>query len=289
MRMGYGNRMYLARDDGWHEPAFRDQVARTGWTWGTSALDFDNDGDSDLFAANGHASGESTKDYCSNFWTHDIYDASSEPDPALEALFAELGAPVAERRESWDGYQKKRLLVNRAGRGFVDAAFLLGVADEFDGRSAVGADLDLDGRVDLVVVEDRGAAGQKLHVVLNRLETGNAWIGVRLREYGRGVSPVGAAVRVRTPERTLVGRVVTGETLMGQHPPTLHFGLGKSPRVEALEVRFADGSECALREPAPGRYYEVPSPYEYGYQKDLGAVSKSQWTCLVARNSSSPS
>ena len=289
MRMGFGNRMYLARDDGWHEPEFRDQVARTGWTWGTSALDFDNDGDSDLFAANGHASGESTKDYCSNFWTHDIYDASSEPDPALEALFAEIGGPVAERRESWDGYQKNRLLANRGGRGFVDVAFLMGVADEFDSRSALGADLDRDGRVDLVVVEDHAAAGQRLHVYMNRLETGNSWIAVQLREQCRGISPVGATVRVRTPERTLVGRVVTGETLMGQHPPALHFGLGPSPRVESLEVRWADGSSCSLRDPEPGRTYEPPSPYEYGYQKDLGEVSKSQWTCLVARNSSSPS
>ena len=62
-------------------PDFAAQVARTGWTWGTTAFDFDNDGDPDLFAANGHQSGESTQDYCSNFWSHDIYDGGSEPDP----------------------------------------------------------------------------------------------------------------------------------------------------------------------------------------------------------------
>ncbi len=35
--------------------------------------------------------------------------------------------------------------------GFVNVAFLLGVAEEFDSRSAVSADLGLDGKVDLVV------------------------------------------------------------------------------------------------------------------------------------------
>jgi hypothetical protein len=289
MRMAYGNRMYLADDGGWREPDFRDEVARTGWTWGTTAFDFDNDGDPDLFAANGHASGESTKDYCSNFWTHDIYDGASEPDPALASLFSELGEAVAQGRESWDGYQKNRLLLNRSGRGFADVAFLLGVADEFDSRSAVSADLDLDGRMDLVVVEDRGAAGQRLHVYRNRLETGNRWIGVRLREEGRGISPVGAKVTLRTSERTQVARVVTGETLMGQHPAALHFGLGPSQRPLSLEVRWVDGSSCELRDPEPGRTHQPPSPYAYGYQKDLGSESKSQWTCLVARNSSSPS
>ncbi len=257
MRMAFGNRMYLARDGGFEEPAFREQVARTGWTWGTTALDFDNDGDPDLFAANGHASGESTTDYCSTFWTHDIYDGASEPDPELGRLFAEIGGAVAEGRESWDGYQKKQLLMNRAGKGFVSVAFLLGVADEWDGRSALSDDLDQDGKVDLVVVEDHGARGQKLHVYSNRLETGNSWIGVRLREEGGGTSPVGASVVVRTPEQLHVGRVVTGETLMGQHPTRLHFGLGRSTRVLSIEVRWADGSSRVIRDPELERYHLV--------------------------------
>jgi hypothetical protein len=257
MRMAFGNRMYLAGPDGWREPEFREQVARTGWTWGTTALDFDNDGDRDLFAANGHASGESTRDYCSTFWTHDIYDGASEPDPALAELFAEIGGGVAKGTESWDGYQKNQLLMNLGGKGFVEIAFLLGVADEFDSRSALSDDLDGDGRVDLVVVEDHGEKGQRLHVYRNRLETGNAWIGVRLQEEGGGVSPVGAKVVVRTPEQTHVGRIVTGETLMSQHPTALHFGLGRPARVESIEVRWANGRSRRIRDPEPGRVHLV--------------------------------
>jgi len=139
----------------------------------------------------------------------------------------------------------------------VNVAFLLGVADEWDGRSALSDDLDQDGKVDLIVVEDHGARGQKLHVYRNRLETGNAWIGVRLREEGGGISPVGASVVVRTPEQTHVGRVVTGETLMGQHPTTLHFGLGRRARVLSIEVRWVDGSSRVIREPELGRYHLV--------------------------------
>ena len=257
MRMAFGNRMYLASDSGWREPEFRDQVARTGWTWGTTAFDFDNDGDPDLFAANGHASGESSADYCSNFWRHDIYDAKSEPDPELGRLFAEEMRDLAEGRQSWDGHQKNRLLMNRSGKGFVEAAFLLGVADEFDARSALSEDFDRDGRVDLLVVEDHGALGQKLHVYRNRLETAGSWIGVLLREQGPGLSPVGARVVVRTPGRRHVARVVTGETLMGQHSTTLHFGLGDAPRVDSIEVRWPNGASRLLQHPEPGRYHLV--------------------------------
>ena len=184
MRMALGNRMYLAADAGWQQPEFYAQVARTGWTWGTTAFDFDNDGDPDIFAANGNESGESTKDYCTNFWTHDIFDGESEPDDTLEDLFNEVGSGFIVGEESWDGYQKNHLLMNRGGEAFVNVAFLLGLADEFDSRSAVSGDLDLDGRVDLVVLENNEIEGQKLHIYRNQLETDHHWIGVQLREEG---------------------------------------------------------------------------------------------------------
>jgi hypothetical protein len=260
MRMAFGNRMYLAADDGWREPEFSAQVARTGWTWGTTAFDFDNDGDPDLFTANGHVSGESVKDYYHNFWCHDVYEGTSEPNEALGVLFAEKMRGLATGVESWDGHQKNQLLMNRSGKGFVNVAFLMGVADAFDGRSALSGDLDLDGLVDLVVVEDLATKGQKLHVYRNQLETQNTWIGVQLREEGGGVSPVGASVAVRTADRTHVGRVVTGDTIMGQHSPTLHFGLGRETRVDALEVRWPGGATRVLQNPEIGRYHYVAPP-----------------------------
>jgi hypothetical protein len=259
-RMAFGNRMYLAADDGWREPEFRSQVARTGWTWGTTAFDFDNDGDPDIFAANGHLSGESTEDYDDDFWLHDIYDGESSPNEALGILFGETAKGLRTGRESWDGYQKNHLLMNRRGTGFVNVAFLLGLAGEFDSRSAVSEDLDLDGRVDLVVVEDNGLRGQKLHIYRNQLETENAWIGIQLREQGKGISPVGASVTVRTAEQTHVGRVVTGETLMGQHSTTLHFGLGGSARVESIEVRWINGMTRIIRDPEINQYHFVQAP-----------------------------
>jgi len=257
MRMAFGNRMYLAGDGGWREPDFSEQVARTGWTWGTTAFDFDNDRDPDLFAANGHISGRSSKDFCVSFWCHDIYDATSKPNEALGLLMGKRMEALRTRTESWDGHQKNRLLMNLAGKGFVDVAFLLGVADSFDSRSAVSGDFDLDGRVDLAVVEDRGLGGERLHVYRNLLRTGNHWIGIRLREQGNGISPVGAFVSVRTAEQTHVGRIVTGETVMGQHPTTLHFGLGSSTRVESIEVHWANGMTRVVDDPEIDRYHLI--------------------------------
>jgi len=68
---------------------------------------------------------------------------------------------------------------------------------------------------------------------------------------------VGASVTVRTAEQTHVGRVVTGETLMGQHSTTLHFGLGGSARVESIEVRWINGMTRIIRDPEINQYHFV--------------------------------
>ena len=259
-RMGYGNRMYLSTDEGFVEPVFKDQVARTGWTWGMTPLDFDNDGDRDIFAANGNSSGASTKDHCTQFWCHDIYTNSSEIDPTRAKLFSQMQKGYVGRTESWDGYQKNPLLMNLGGTGFLNISFLMGVADQFDSRNVVSDDLDGDGRVDLLVVEDKWKKGQKLHVYRNVLETSHHWIGVRLREEGAGRSPIGARVTVHTSGGRQVGHIITGETLAAQHAPTIHFGLGDVSQVDRIEVRWVSGAVRRIENPAVNQYHLVEPP-----------------------------
>jgi hypothetical protein len=256
--MGYGSRMYLtASGDKFEQPDFRDQVNRTGWTWGSTNFDFDNDGDRDIFVGNGHSSGESTKDHCSHFWCHDIYTNDSSEDAARNELFNQVLGPYFDRRESWDGYQKNVLLMNLAGKGFTNIAWLLGVGHEYDARAVVSDDLDADGRVDLIVVEDRWRDGQLAHVYRNTLATPNHWIGVRLRDEGPDKSPLGCKVTVETPSGKHVGVVTSGDSIHAQHPPTLHFGLGPQERVDAIEVRWPGGQVRRVEKPAVDRYHSI--------------------------------
>ncbi len=259
MTMAYGNRMYVNRGPGRYEqPDFKDEVARTGWTWGTTSLDFDNDGDHDLFVANGHSSGTSTKDHCTHFWCHDIYKPLSKPDRAMHEVFQEIHKGYFDKSESWDGYQKSHLLMNLGGQGFTNIAFLMGVADQFDGRAALSDDLDGDGRMDLLVVEDRWQKGQVLHVYRNVLEQEHHWIGIRLQEEGPGRSPLGARVELETERGKKQVRVIAaGESIHGQHRPVAHFGLGKADAVEAIRVIWPGGQTRRLEKPAVDRYHSV--------------------------------
>src|SRR5688500_9462267 len=131
---------HLAR---FQQPPFKDDVARTGWSWGATAPDFDNDGDADLYVANGFISGDTCRDYCTNFWRRDIYLGDSNDNAALDNLFSQW-ARLGEM--SWNGFEHNVLLMNEGGAGFLNVAHLMDVAFEFDSRNVVGDDLDRDGK-----------------------------------------------------------------------------------------------------------------------------------------------
>lgn len=255
--MGFGNRLFVWRSGRFEQTAVRDQVARTGWSWGAVSLDFDNDGDRDIYVGNGHISGPSARDYCSHFWRHDIYSATSQPNPVWEELFQEEQQAFAQSG-SWNGYEHNVLLANLGDRGFANWGFLLGVACEFDTRSVVSHDIDEDGRVDLLVVQNSRGSPPILHVFRNHLESNHRWIAVRLEDRP-GRPALGTFVRVIHSGRSQVRAVVSGDSFTAQHPAILHFGLGNSNQVEQIEVHFTDGTLKSIVNPALDQVHPIPS------------------------------
>jgi len=135
----------LSTGSGFEQPPFNDQVARTGWSWGCTAFDFDNDADKDIYVANGHQSGKSAQDYCTTFWCHDIYTGDSQNDSSVEQLFSTSMAKLINREISWNGFEHNALLINRKEKGFFEAGFLMGIAFEGDGRVVLSDDFNNDG------------------------------------------------------------------------------------------------------------------------------------------------
>ncbi len=256
--MGYGNRMYLSTGNGFVQNPTNDQVARSGWSWGSTTFDPDNDGDQDLFIANGYQSGKSCKDYCTRYWTHDIYTGSSKPDPAVKELFGQSLAGLEKVDESWNGFEHDVLFMNFEGKEFLNLAFLLGVGFEFDSRAVVSADFDNDGRMDLLVEQfDRASKTYTLHLLKNEWPTDNHWIGLRLVDGGPGRSPMGAKITLLTPQGKRVAQNVSGHSVWSQHPNVVHWGLGKSSDVDAIEVRWPNGELTRLDKPAADKYHEA--------------------------------
>ena len=254
--MTYGNRLYIGGKTGFHQPDFSSDVARTGWSWGCSSADFDNDGDMDLYVANGHLSGNSALDYCTRFWCHDVYTGNSKPNETLDTFFSGTLRGLGSNY-SWNGFEHNHLFLNRDNTGFSNAAFLLSTAFEFDARSVVLADVDVDGRTDLLVVQyDAKARQQRLFVMRNQIQTKGNWVGLHIPDRP-GLPANGATVQLHTGNRNDVRQLVTGDSFTAQHPATAHFGLGENQMVDKLVIRWPSGKTVTLTQPAVGQYHRL--------------------------------
>ena len=75
-------------------------------------------------------SGTSCKDYCTEFWTHDVYIDGKLPVETTLAVFKEVKEQWGGKASSWNGFEKNVLYLNRGGTNFVNTAFLFGLAFE---------------------------------------------------------------------------------------------------------------------------------------------------------------
>ncbi len=261
--MTYGNRLYLARlGGGFEQTALSDSIARSGWSWGPAAADFDNDGFPDVYIANGQETKQTVHDFEPEFWLHDIYIDESVDDVTASAYFLNKFTHTRGAGWSYGGYEKNRFYLNRAGRSFLEIGHLLGVALEEDSRNAVADDLDGDGRPDLLVTtyEVWPTAKQTLRIYRNTLAATGHWIGFRFREEGGGRSPVGVSVEVHYGERQAVQQIATGEGFRSQSANTVHFGLGSVARVDRTTIGWPGGRTLTLRAPTVDRYHVIRVP-----------------------------
>jgi len=257
-KMGFGNRMYLGRaDHSLREVDLGSALARTGWSWGTVVLDFDLDADPDIYVANGHQSRATAQDYCSDFWTHDIYS-----EDAAEG--ANIGMFLSDARKtgtSWNGFEHNRLLMNIDGHRFIDTGFLMGVAIEEDSRMVVSSDFDADGRPDLLISTREFSSGNtstqraaRIWIKRNTMSHDRHWIGIRL---AGPRSPIGARIAVVSGDREQLHYVVTGDGFRSQQPPARVFGLGDRNSVDYVLVTYPGGREVRIESPRIDRYHVI--------------------------------
>ncbi len=253
--MTYGNHLLMGREGGrlTHAAHARD-VAAAGWAWGSTAPDWNLDGYPDLFVVNGFMSRKTAKDYCTRYWSQDVYfDNTMEKGAAQVAL--SMLVDEFESGVSWNGFEHNRLFTQTPDGGFYEGGWLYGLGGERDSRNALHDDIDGDGRPDLILSE--GHAGHlELRVLRNTLKTKRKWVGVHLR----GPNPFGARVLLTTSAGPRVATVITGDSYVGQHAATAHFGLGDGAKPERLEVHWPDGRVSTLEAPAVGRYHAIAPP-----------------------------
>jgi len=124
------------------------------------------------------------------------------------------------------------LLMQGKGGTFAEAGGAAGVGTTARARGAALADLNGDGRLDLVVVNRR--AGMELWQ--NATPATGHWLALTPRMFGPNAFGVGAFVEVRTAAGVQVQEVIVGGGHGGGQAGPLHFGLGDAVRAEVRVV-----------------------------------------------------
>ncbi|MEL6428208.1 MAG: CRTAC1 family protein, partial [Planctomycetota bacterium] len=177
-------------------------LARTGF--GIGLVDFDHDGQLDLYIANGG-----------------VKYPGDPPDPTNR---------LAEPDQVFRGGAK--------GRFEVLPAEAIVQAEPFTtGRGAAFGDIDEDGDVDVVLNDMRG----RLRILRNVAEKQGGAVTLSVLDRD-GLPAVGAEVRYRLGDVAVLRQVQRTYSYCASNDPRVHVGLGAQPRLESVDVTWLDGT-----------------------------------------------
>ena len=171
--------------------------------WGTQFCDFDNDGDRDIFIANGHLESDV-----------ELYQNATFAQ--RNQLFLNNGRGAFEEVEDVEG---TALAVRKVSRG---AAF---------------GDYDNDGDVDILVAN----CADTPTLMRNDGDSRNNWLRLRLQGRRSNRAAIGARVELLSDSLRLVDEVRTGASYLSQSDLRLSFGLGIRQKVDRLTVFWPSG------------------------------------------------
>jgi hypothetical protein len=194
--------------------------------WGTAFMDYDADGWKDVVVANGHV--------------YPIVDGQQWGTSYAQQPLLFRNIPHPDPQQAARGARK----FERVG-----AAPGSGLAEPWPSRGLALADLDADGRLDLVLNNIDSAPT----VLRNVSETKNHWLRLRLVGDPARKSPrdaTGATVYVTTAKLRQRADVTSGGSYSSQNDPCPFFGLAAATKVDKLEVRWPDGSTETFDVPA---------------------------------------
>ncbi len=176
-------------------------------SWGTRMLDYDNDGQLDLFIANGHLEDQI-----------DRYDQSSE---------------YRQRNQLYRGENKRFTEITNGGGS--------GLREKLSSRGAAFGDIDNDGDIDIVICNSR----ERPSLLINETPNKNTWLSLKLKGK-KDPYALGARASVTAAGRTQVAEVRSGGSYVCQNDLRLHFGLAGSKKAEKVIIRWPGGNSSTF-------------------------------------------
>jgi hypothetical protein len=191
-----------------HDSTFDDQAGATGIAsatrlmsgWGLKFFDFDNDGDLDLFLANGN------------------------PDDLIEQIHSQVK------------YQEPPLLFRGTDKAFQNISQQSGpiFSQPLSARGMAIGDFNNDGAVDVLISVNNGAPT----LLRNTVGARNHWLGIKLVGKKSNIDGVGARITYQARDLKRSRMKVGGGSYLSDHDPRIVLGIGQRTKIDWLEVKW---------------------------------------------------
>ncbi|HEY1809730.1 MAG TPA: FG-GAP-like repeat-containing protein [Acidobacteriaceae bacterium] len=244
-RHARGNALYRNQGTGRFENVGHEAGVEMGrWSWGSDFWDFDHDGFSDLYVANGYVSEPDRDDLASFFWRQVV---GHSPEDATPSVRYERGwnaiNELIRSDHTWHGYARNVFFLNLGNGAFAEASGPAGLDFSEDSRSFALADIDHDGRLE-VILKNRNAP--QLRVLHNRMKKIGKSVSFRLRGTSSNRDAIGAAITVEAAGRKQTKYLQAGSGFLSQHSKEIFFGIGDAEAVTRATIHWPSGVQQAF-------------------------------------------
>ncbi len=202
--------------NGYQNMAYEQNIDATGWSWSAQFGDLDNDGFQDLYIVNGMIDKENLK-----------YLVNNE---------------LIEKNQTYRNY-----------RGTFQKESTWNLDTQASGRGMVMADLNNDGRLDIVINNLETPAQIFENQICNgdSLEIHLAWSQVK------NTKALGAILKLYTSAGIMQRELLNQSGYLSSNDTKLHFGFNKGTTLEKLEVHWSDGAISTLEKPQANSLLEI--------------------------------
>ncbi len=258
-----GDTLYKNKGGGQFQNVTRKAGVEMGrWAWCSDFVDFDHDGHSDIYVTNGYISAPESggpkqrrEDLASFFWRQVV---AKSPDDATPTLAYEHGwnalNELIRSDSSWSGHERNVLFANNRDGTFSEVSGPAGLNFPEDSRSFALADLDHDGRLE-IVLKNRNAP--QLRILHNAATDLGHSLSFRLRGTKSNRDAIGAAVTVTAGTLQQTKYLQAGSGFLAQHSKELFFGIGRAEGDIKATIRWPSGMSQELTGLQPDHRVEV--------------------------------
>jgi hypothetical protein len=180
------------------------RVTRLMSGWGLKFFDYDNDGNLDLFIANGH------------------------PDDRIEQHSTRVT------------YKEPLLLFHNDGRSLENVSISAGPAftQTFAARGMAVGDFNNDGATDVLIAVNNGPP----LLLKNTAAGANHWLGLRLVGKKSNPDAIGARITWQAGDLKRSRLKIGGGSYLSSHDPREVLGIGKRSKIDKLEIQWPQPS-----------------------------------------------